>query len=222
MPYKKKQYKRRPGRKGKSKGRMRFKRYGAKAGSVAYSAYRMARKLMDAVNVEYKIFNVTATSASTDYGGTVSILNNPAQGVLDTQRIGDSLKCQNLSFRYIAQRGTLDTSLRCIIYWDPQNQIAAGSDLLENIGSIQSAISPKQYDNRFRSRILYDKVTNLTSNNPWVRYDELIEINEHTQFNAATQNILTGALKVLFISTLVAGATAPFAHWSSRLSFTDN
>lgn len=219
MAYRKNYRRRYPKRRG---GRRRFKRAGAKAGSMAYSAYKMARKLMDAVNVEYKVYNTTASNVPADYTGSSTSLNIPSQGLLDTNRVGDSLKCQNLTFRFIGSRGTTDCFVRYIIYWDQQNQISLGSDLLENVGSQQAVISPKNYDNRFRSSILHDYSHFLTASDPLCKSEISIPINRHTQFNGATTTIQTGALKVLVISSLVAGATTPSVTWNSRLSFTDN
>lgn len=219
MAYRKNYRRRYPKRRG---GRRRFKRAGAKAGSMAYSAYKMARKLMDAVNIEYKIFNATASGVSSDYTGTVSFLNQPVQGLLDTNRVGDSIKCQNLTFRFLGNRSTVDCWVRYILYWDQQNQVNAGVDMLENVGSQQAVISPKNYDNRFRTLILHDYMHYLTASDPLCSNEVSIPINKHTQFIGTTATITTGALKVLVISSLVAGATAPVVSWNSRLSFTDN
>lgn len=191
-------------------------------GGMAYKALRLARKVANAVNIEYKINDTLANGTTFDYAGTMVTVNNPAQGSTDVTRIGDSIKCQNLMLRFLLTRGAGDSTGRVIVFWDDQNQISTGANLLEVTGTASSVLSPKLYDARFRSKVLYDKVFVMDQVNQST-WDEnvQIKIDQHTQFNAGSTTINTGALKVLFISNIT-GANIPTVNYYSRLSFTDN
>jgi len=225
MPYRKTYRKRRPIH--KRNGRRRFKRIGAKAGSMAYTAFKMAKRLKDAVNIEYKINDVNVTGVSPDYNGAYQTLNAPAQGSTDITRIGDSIKCQNLTMRGIVSgNSTAGTNnvVRLILLWDTQNQYSTLSDLLELTGSSNAVYSPKNYDRRFRNKILWDRtfVVNNIGGNPYViPFDETFTINDHTQFSAGSTTQFSGSLKLVYLSDRVT-TLLPTIWFYSRLSFTDN
>lgn len=197
-------------------------------GGMAYKALRLARKVADAVNIEYKNFDQAAAGTTFDYNGVAYVLNTPAQGAADTQRIGDSIKCQNITIRGNIQGSTTAGQLnkcRMILIWDEQNQITTLGDLLELVGTSNVVFSPKNYDKRFRCRVLYDQlwlVGTQSGMQAFARDFEIsIPINMHTQFASATTTINTGALKMFFCSDGVT-TNLPQLHFYSRLSYTDD
>lgn len=192
-------------------------------GGMAYKALKLARKLANAVNTEYHAIDANSTAGSVDYnGGLSSFLTGITQGVGDSNRVGDSIKVQNLVFRYIGVRNTADSILRVMVIWDPQNKLAAVSDVLASTGSALSVISPKNYDKRFQSNVLYDRTMTLTSaDHPYVLEDITIPIDQHTQYNAASTTINTGDLKLLVISNVVT-TNLPTLTYYARITFTDN
>lgn len=224
MPYKKNYRKRVPYKKRKNVGgRARFKRVGSKAGSMAYTAFKMAKRLMDAVNIEYKFIDTTFSLTTFGYTGGMIPLNVIALGTNDNQRIGDSVKLQNLVLRYSCQNypNTVN-QFRVLIVWDKQNKISGSGDVLEYSGSILSTLSPKKYDKRFETKILYDRVHLLDPVNKTQEYvDVVIPINEHTQFDSGTTTVNTGALKLIALSN-DSGSAPPHMNCVSRVTFTDN
>jgi len=212
----------------KRSGRAQAKRWGASAGSAAYSALKMVRRLKDMVNTEYKINDVSNSAFSYDYNGTLVTLNAPTQGLADTQRIGDSIKCQNLVIRGSCVNSGSASSLtfhRIIILWDPQNKVSTAADVLAQTGSSIAPFSPKDQDKRFQTRILSDKMyqtSTLSSGNKFSQeFEYIIPINQHTQFSAGSTTINTGALKMLAICNLVSTGL-PNMYYFARLSYTDN
>lgn len=200
----------------------------ATKGGVAWKALRLARKVADAVNIEYKMYDQAAGGTTFDYNGTAYVLNAPAQGNADTQRIGDSIKCQNIVIRGNVQGTTTAGQLnkcRVILIWDEQNQIAALSDLLELTGTSNVVFSPKNYDKRFRCRVLYDKlflVGTQSGMQAFARDFEItLPINQHTQFASATTTINTGALKMFVCSDGVT-TNLPSIFFYSRLTYSDD
>ena len=221
MPYKR-NYKRKRGPIKKRNGRSRFKRAGASVGSAAYSALKIAKRLKDMVNTEYKFFDTQATT-NVDYTGSLNILNSMAQGQTDVTRIGDSIKVQNLVVRgAIASSAVATSSLRMMIIWDPQNKTTTTADVLEYVGSVYAPFSPKDYDKRFQTKVLYDRVHSLvpTAESALTHFDYVIPINQHTQFEGASTTINSGALKMLIISSSI--ANLPVVVFQARISYTDN
>lgn len=220
----KKNYKRAKPTFQKRSGRSRFMKAGASAGSMAYSALKMAKRLKDMVNTEYKYYD-QQVNASYDHTGNLNILNTPAQGQTDTTRIGDSIKIQNLTLRGYIYANALATStlFRLMVIWDPQNKSSATSDILQNIASVYAPISPKNYDKKFQTKVLLDKCYSIVSggaDSAMRQFDFVLPINQHTQFDAASTTINTGALKILLVSA--AGANLPTCVYSARVTYTDN
>lgn len=197
-------------------------------GSTMNWLLKKTKQLADAVNIEYKIYDNITANSTPDYNGTIVSLNLPAQGTADTQRIGDSIKCQHLVVRGQVVNNPSASILnhtRVILVWDEQNQITALSDLLETTGSSNVVFSPKHYDKRFRSNVLYDQMfttsTYSGSQAFWKDFEINLPIDKHTQFSAASTTINTGALKMILMSSGVT-TNLPSVTFYSRLSFTDD
>lgn len=224
MPYKKRQYK----RKRVQRSKYGFLKSAARAGlalaapSAGVLALRMARRLKDMVNTEYKFYDVNNAS-SPDYTGSLSTLNTPSQGQTDITRIGDSIKVQNLVIRGSIAVGGAANSLRMMILWDSQAKSSVTSDVLQYVGSVYAPFSPKNYDKRFQTKILHDKVYTLVPNSDSALriFDLVIPIDQHTQFEGGTSTINTGALKILLISATTV-PSAPSVTYQARISYTDN
>lgn len=197
-------------------------------GSTINWLLKKTKQLADAVNIEYKKSDTIVTGATPDYNGTIVEVNTPAQGIADNQRIGDSIKVQSITIRgQVTNVNTANilNNVRVMLVWDDQNQISTIADLLETTGSYQVVFSPKHYDKRFRSNILYDQLftvsTHLGSQAFFRDFEISLPINRHTQFNAATTNINTGSLKFILISGNVT-SNLPIVNWYARMSFTDD
>lgn len=186
---------------------------------TAQKALVLAKRLADAVNTEYKAAD-GAFSNSPDWNGSVFTIAAIAQGLNDNQRVGDSLKLQKLTLRNTMARGAADCFLRVMILRDDQNKVAAVSDVLAQSGNIYGVISPKNYDKRFQTKILYDRVFILDSSDPIKIMDVVLDLNWHIQFNNATTTVNTGDLKMLLISNQ--SANIPSIGTTTRITFTDN
>lgn len=193
-----------------------------KVARTAYNGYRLARKLANAVNIEYK-FSDTTANASPDQSGILYTLNDMAQGDSDSTRDGDSVKIQNLVIRGSMNKGASATNSWCrmLIFWDKDNLVTAATDILENyMGSATAPFAPKNHDRRFQTRVLYDKVFSLDASNSARNFEQVIKIDQHTNYNEGTTTIYRGALKLLFISN--ESVNYPFVQYIARISYTDN
>lgn len=130
---------------GGSIGRVaRYARTFTSTGSVANKALKIASKVADAVNIEYKETEGNLTQ-NPDYNGIITDLSALiSQGVGKSQRTGDSVKLQRLTLRGMcinnqAIGGTGPSSapeqFRVILYHDKTNTINTGANLLQYSGS---------------------------------------------------------------------------------------
>lgn len=223
MVYRKKTYtKKRRGYK-KTK-RSSFVKTASSVASAAYTALKIGRRIADVVNTEYKYNPASGNTSAVDYNGLLGVLNNPAQGITDTTRTGDSIKCQHLTLRGIVSRNpTGDSVFRVILFW-VQNPIPSltAALILQYAGSVQAPISPKLYDNRFQTKFLLDRTYTMDTDESTKKFTISMPINRHTQFDQSTSTITTGLLYVLFISDASPAGADPTITWNSRLTFTDN
>lgn len=204
------------------KGRARWSKAGASAGSMAYSAYRLASKLAKVVNVETK-YHDTTYGSSTSWTGLLYTVANVPQGDTDTSRDGDSIKCQNLDMRYLIDSSSVSPAVvRIMVIEDKQNKLSTPADLLTTTGVLQAVLSDKKHDRRFQSKVLYDQchVVSPNSSNDLVYRRVKLALGHHTQFDAGSTTINTGDYKVLVISNR--GTNLPFVSLDTRLTYTDN
>jgi len=223
MPYRK-NFKRRGGHRPRwynSKAARHIAKGGMSIAKMAAAAYFTSKALKKSNNIEYKIHELT-NNASYDYNGTVSsLLSGLSQGTQDTQRIGDSMKNQNLTFRFYTSRNTADSIVRIMVIRDDQNKISAVTDVLQASGSAFSVLSPKNYDKRFQSKILYDRTFVLDVDQTTIKREMVIPLGFHSQFQSGGTTINTGDIKLLIVSNLVT-SNLPSVAWYSRVTFTDN
>lgn len=226
MPYKKNYKKgKKPYKRTNAIGRMaRVGLTYASPGGTAWKALKLARRLADAVNTEFKLVDNFDSQAISSTGLMFSVLGTqPVQGLLDGNRIGDSIKMQNLTLRFYGQiNGVQPSLIRVLVFEDKQTKIATPANLLAQVGTIHAVHSPKFFDTRFQTKVLLDTVIALNNDSPQPRREHVIPINYHAQFNNGTQTVNTGDLKILFISNINTGGSTPTLTWSTRLTFTDN
>lgn len=208
---------------------------------VARSAYRIASKIKDVINIETKSYLLgqssafpnpaTQTASFTWSGMTPVTLNDPDIGEEDFQRIGDSIKIHHLRLGIHAERpiAAVSVTMRLVVLWDEGNQINSVSDYLyaSLVGGFGGVLSPKDWDKRFLCKTLLDKYIHLEeaewngSNYAAGSHDAVynIPIGKHTQFEAGTNTIVTGALKFFMISSN-AGTSA--LSYVPMITYTDD
>lgn len=202
--------------------------------ALAKSAYRIAKQSLKEQDEEPKYFDIRVQNLSVPSTGTTpAIINLPGRGEGQSQRIGDSIKNLNLTIRWWWALDTIAyAACRLIIFWDESNTVGAPLDLLEDNTATYGITSPKAWDNRFDSHILYDKTVEFnsptTANDGHSRvYKKVIKIDKHTQFFDPTTSpppvtpVATGALRYMFISDS-AVANSVLANLYFRLTYTDS
>jgi len=188
MPAKKKTYRKKTMTKAKKSGEQKWADRGATAGKIAYKALKLARRLKDAVNIEYKEQEVqlalrklgdgSSSSSAVEDSVTFIPLCVPEPGVGENQRIGTSIKLQRLSGRgrisWLNQAapsgGTVTASVRVILMRgkaDAGKRYPITEDLLAPAqfhGPFLDTLGTlgAKYDNtKYDTKILYDKTYRL-------------------------------------------------------------
>jgi len=193
--------------------------FGKKHENTARKALKLAMSIKRAINTEYKYFDVTATALPST---TASFINlcQPSQGDSVVQRDGDSIKLARMSGRIILQKNSAATitTLRCILFrGKAENAVSyAGTDLLETI----SVVAPKANHEKFRTKILYDKIYTLNADKSVLTFDWNFKLFGHCNFTAAGTNVEDGGLYLMLLSSEV--ANFPSFNYYFRTTFTDN
>lgn len=175
---------------------------------------------------EYKFQTVYVDTSVCWAGGYVSgPVNVPALGPGNQDRIGNDIMMKNLTLRFVvSQYLNNEEPVRIVVIWDKQNQINSGSDLWEFAGNsgMQPVVSPKNYANKYRSKILYDQTFEITSDNSIHIRDVVIPLNKLTHFTGAS-TLETGAVKVCCIGVepVATPQVGPPFQWCAFTTYTD-
>lgn len=191
--------------------------------SIAWKAFRLAKKVADAVNVEYKYTQIDDTGTAQSYSGGYAEICSPVVGTSDITRIGDSIKIQHLSLRGCAKynsAGSDGQTVRLVIFKDKQNKVSAVSDIVDSVGTVTAPFFNKVYDNRFQTKFIYDRTFYVNSQKIEVPFHIELPINMHKQFQAGTTTVQSGSLKYLIISDQATNGPSITMH--GRVTFTDN
>lgn len=219
MPYKKKV----GFRKRRSAAGASWKKYGARAGGLAYRAYQGVRRIQKLINVEKKFFDVH-NDTSPSSAGTVISLSNIAQGNDYNNRDGNSILCQSLFFQArVTMNNSASSSFVRIILLVDNDQRGVDptvAELLET-GVVES---PLTHDVGRRFNILMDKVVNISGTGDQNKFvKRYINYNQHIKYKdtaGADASAYEGNLFLFMISN--EGTNVPLVNWHSRLRFTDN
>lgn len=198
----------------------RYMGYAKKALNVAY-ATRML------LNSETSYFQYGIGAASVTNTGTVYSVCQPAQGDADTERHGDAVRLIDfhLKGKFVFNTGGPATqTVRLIVFIDKCSQITSGSDILDatTLGGLNAPFSFKDHDNRFKSRILYDRTVTLSDDKEAWQIDLKKKFKKFVsvQFDGGSTTIVQNALKVMAVGDL--GVTMPTFQFLSRSYFKDN
>jgi len=224
MAYKKNYARKRTYKKKPYSGAAAWGQTGKSVGVTAYKAYSLATKLARFVNTENKYYISNFAAEVITNTGTIYNLCAPPQGITDTSRTGDSIKLMSVSGRLYFQSSAATGSLvRMIIFRGKQE-----NGTTPTVGSVIDTslaadyLAPKPWDDRFRTKILYDQLLNMstTGSRDLVRNID-IKLYGHLQFQeASATGVEDGGLYLMLIGNLA--ATNPTANWHLRTTYVDN
>lgn len=228
MPYKKK-YKKRRTYKKKAKGANDKTVTVWSDHSVlekANKALNLASKVYRFVNTEIKYHDTIVTAGVVPNTGTINGLSDMAQGDSSQDRDGMSAKLLNLTLRGYLQHNAasaFQNHVRVIIFRGKQENGTgfAATDILETA----TIHSPKNYTDRFRTKILYDQLHSIPliysgNNSRKIIPPVNIKLNGHVNYSGVTTAIEAGGLYILYLGSQA--TNTPTMYYHARLTYVDN
>lgn len=205
-------------------------RYGyfGKFGSHASSGYRLARKALSMLNVEYKDHTLQGTGSAITSSGSILPLNLLIQGDTGSTRDGDSVKFTRLQFNSICvmHASATNTQVRVIIVADHQTNGSQFvlSDILNDSTAGDNLVSPLNLVNKFRFRILFDKLYQMDSNGKRsfsIEYYKKLSSKCRYSGNAGTiADLPTLSYHLILLSS--EATNTPAITYTARMRYIDN
>jgi len=158
-----------------------------------------------------------------DYGGLIAV------GTGNNQRVGDTIKLKKILIRgYVtvhamAAVGSYDVS-RLIVFIDKTAQITTVGALLEAVGNAYAPLSAKSDVNRYKIKILHDKLFTQVkgSHTQIIPYTIKVNLDDYCNYQGSSNVVTTNDIKVAFINqAAIAGAGSVFVQ-QADVSYTDN
>lgn len=189
MPYRRKKYKRRRGKK--------------TTRAVAYRALRTAKRLQRAQEIKHWDTSIDQPNIGWT-GADLGSLNIPPQGTGDEDRIGDQIFCKTLWLRHSVLRvdSTVTDFVRVIIIQDYRSTISnLGQVLQSNLNNANAIYSQYVFDKRKDYKVLWDKIVNISPGYRSAAYfTTKIKLNFKTQYNDGTTAIEKNRIKLFVLS----------------------
>ncbi len=194
----------------------------------ARKALTIARGVKRLINVEFKFFDATLTSVEVLSTPQLLQLTNILQGDGGSSRDGNQVKIVGNLLKYTCTMDSAATTsqLRVLLVLDKQTNgvIAAAGDVLEDVTVFDGIISPYNLDNKYRFRILYDKVHLFqASGNRTIQGGKYIKMNERIRYDGVAGTIADITSSSLFLMILSStGANGPDITFINRVRYVDN
>lgn len=211
----------------------KYKRPGYKScGRMVYSdaskALKMVSTLKTLVNVERKHFDDQTTATVQSETPILHPLAIVLQNATGTGRNGDQIKTlgSRLSYLIKISASAASTQFRVLLIQDKQcnGALPAAGDVLEDVTVTDAMVSPINLDNKYRFRILHDKVHQLSiSGNQSVYVRRQIKHMFKVRYDATAGAITDLTSNNLFLMLISSETTnTPVITFHHRLRFVDN
>jgi len=223
--------KKRKGKAGKGPGnRQHVERFAGDAYSLAERTAKGLMAIKKLINIETKFVDLNGSANTFDSAGALVYASGITQGTDISQRVGDSIRMQRVSFSAWVRGGTsfVKTNARVLLVRDLENAgvIPVPSDILSGLSSTQSPMVPYNYINtRTRFSILFDEMLTLNSNGDASGVISYSESHAgHIRYRGTTNGIASaaqGSLFLLFVSNETT-TLLPDVTYTLRIEFTDD
>lgn len=213
---------------------MRPKTEKGKVMKLASDVSRLKKQLVQEVEKKNLYLNFPITQI--DWNGSITTpLNVPTQGADTDARIGRSITCSGIDFRYRVGCNTnaplaYGNAIRVIVVLDRDASLTATSDLLYDgvagftVGTTRAPLSFYNRNNRSQFKILYDKIHDFDNGEGDLQAYEFVKIktNHKTTFVDNGNVVSENALRVFVISDVApAGTTRPTLEFAMSYYYTD-
>jgi len=171
--------------------------------------------------IEHKFITYSTAPFAINNSGSIIDFTTPSQGVLDTDRVGDSILVTSVEANFWALVGAQEAAMRIIVFqWLP-NTVPNVSDILFSSGTSQAPLGSFVQDTRKLFRVMYDSLFGLNQayETHAIRRVSLKNLKIPVQF-AQTTTAGTNKVYALFISSN--GSSSPTLGYSFQIHFDDS
>lgn len=195
----------------------RKRRYNKRNQSLAKKAYRLAKKAYKAPEIKYNA--ITGTITGPDTTGNVQELSLLAEGTTNNTRVGDKISPTSLRVRLKANinASATATQVRMMIFTWKIDAPAGTGDLITG----DAITGFKSENDKYKSKILYDKVFQLNSvNRPEIFVSRKFKVPKYIAYQTGSSIANTNGLYILLISD--EATNVPLLAYNSRLYYKDS
>lgn len=215
-------------------GRATWKRYGAKAGSMAYRAFQMAKYVKGLVNTEYKYNDWQVSNVNCDYSAwQFQCLNLIGQGDDNFQRNGRSILCKSIGLEIdLRLAGALDNAvirLVLIRYNSCQGANPTATDIYATTSGTQTVNSFRNISNApvRNYSILWDKRVAMDKDyKGQIHISKYFKLSNHIKFIGTGNTIVSVGPYSYFFGIVTDSAPSATDYvaldYTSRLRYIDN
>lgn len=167
-------------------------------------------RLLNRTKVEMKYIDNTVTASAPTWAGLMTAGAVIPQGAATSQRVGDSLRIKELDISWQLVNNAANTTMtRLLLFVDKNGVLGTISDVLENIGTAISPLSPIKTAALPLMTILYDEV--VTTDSVWkgqVVARLKFKLNLLQTYKPTTTNLVENAIRLIALpDTLAAPPT---------------
>ncbi len=196
--------------------------------SDARKALSIARATKALLNVEYKFLDTIVTAGSVGTSPVINQLTNIVQGDGGSSRDGNQVKVVGIYLNYLCtiNASATNTQIRVLLVHDSQTNgaIYTSGDLLSDITAVDSIVAPLNLDNKYRFKVLYDRVHHLSDNgNQSISFKKFFKTNSRIRFDGTAGDITdltSSSYSIMFVSNEATNVAAVTRNL--RLRFIDN
>jgi len=200
---------------------------GKDAWAVAKQALQGVYYLKGLVNAEKKFLDLSGTSQSCDYNGSIHHLTAIASSATEGGRDGNSIYVRSVNLKLsLYLNGQTNNNVRVILFIDKDPTVATaptGSLLLEGAGGYTATVSPLKFpESRYRFKILSDKTHVIDSNNTKTNISIYKTLRHHVRYTGINSNDYgKGQIYVAVFSDSVT-TNLPGYYYYNRITYYDN
>ncbi len=196
---------------------------------TAHKAMQIATKVARYLNVEFKFLDTQLTFENITTPATVIQLTNIPQGDTESSRDGSQVKLTRINVKYAISVSADGASnfVRVMLVLDTQTNgaIYSVADLLQDNTIDDNLVSALNLANKFRFKVLYNKVHVLSDNASNAKiYREIFKNLDLQLRYSDTSNTITdlntNSLSMVFLSEQT--TTGPKMSFFARVRYVDN
>ncbi len=189
----------------------------------------MRRTRRVALDPERKDYDLGFAAQLIDTFGVARSLNTDiAQGITETQRIGNQVLMTSILVKYHVTVGasTANSLLRVALVWfkQPAGSVFAINQLWTDVGTLGATIAPRTLNTALKFKVLWSRTHTLSLDQSNIQRTMFMRMRRKSRYSGAAGSVAqqqTGGLYWVSISNIpvAAGADLPIITIRSRLRF---